>query len=298
MEKICVIPSSLRTGSTYLIRFLEKYTNYLNLKEFFNLNIFYRPRIDNEIVFGISEDITDKEIFYLLSNEKQNQFNDILKNNWKDKWHTNIYYLNNRFKIEIDKNFGICDCTTKQLIKNHLNIFRNSKQSFISKVFPTNFYSHPDILNINVIKQIKDIKFILLERRNIFDICLSNTYSSSMNYFNCFSEKESQTIDKDVICFEKDFQHIYKNISCFIDIKNQLKDMNITTINFDEMFDDNILLNQLNLDKKNENKSVALTTKLYSNYSKDELINFIKNKDDFFKYYDELMKKIKRKNYG
>lgn len=296
MKKICIIPMCPRTGSSYLNRFIKKYKDCFYLGEFLDPFYILRPYKNDDPVRNLVEGISDhhfiRKIIY-----KREEYNKTLTEIWKPDWFTINYYLDNKFKIKLEKKHKPNYEDVPTVLKHNVDIILNSQESILFKMFPmwiqNQFFSN---VTIDIFKNIEeDLQLIYLKRKNILDICLSFILAKQTGFFTFLNDATKFEINKDYKfnCDVSFINTIFNNIVAFEKTKNELKNIKSTTIYYEDMFDDNKLLKQLDLKQENKNEFI-LPKKLYPSQSFEDKMNCIENQDEFYNEYNKGMEILKQ----
>jgi hypothetical protein len=294
MKKFCIIPMCPRTGSTYLNQFVQKYndSNSINLSEFFNIFFVTNPRYFTHTNLNIKT----KKILNNLPYENNKKYK-ILKKIWKKHWEVYSYFLTNEYKIEKLKLNKPMRSTSKYIMKKHLNIVLNSKQSLVFKIFPSTFFEYENIFKDFFKLAKNELQIIFLEREDILGVYLSAVYCSHFNLYNMFSEVHNKALTKNILCYENTHKWIFNNIRDFNIIKSRLKENDYKTIYFDKLWDEIDLTNKLELNYRKDNNKTTLPCKLYSKYNQEEKIKFIADINQFWGYYNAGIEILKKEHY-
>jgi hypothetical protein len=296
MENICIIPTTMRTGSTYLNKYLAKYNEHCFLGEFFNILCLYRPyKIGNydypELVFNIDNEYTDHEIFRLLNSSESDfkKYKQILKKNWKDEWFFIKYFLddNNKIKykyVQTNDNGYIID----KALEYQKNLIINSKESNVFKIFPI-IFEREKLINIEFLEKLKpNLKIIFLERKNILDICISMMLADYYKVYNVYDKMEQQEI-KQYSFVPNAIYYIFNNLKAYYLLKRKIeKDFNCITIQHEDLFNDEKMSTLINKNVEVDH-SFLLPKKLYKKYDSDKRLDFLLNKNEFIKLYEKQM---------
>ncbi len=179
---------------------------------------------------------------------------------------------------------------TKKQIRNKINYISHLQQYYVIKIFPLNIKKHKEYL-FNFILH-NNMKLIFLEREHILEICVSAIFALNTNLFHTYDSINNK-INSDIIFSESTLHWIFNNIKYYNKIKNIFDEKEYITIQHNELFNDEKILNKLGLDKQ-VNNYIKLPTRLYQQYTLEEKINLIKNKDYFLRCYNNEMKILKK----
>jgi hypothetical protein len=295
MKKICVIPMSARTGSTYLTRFMKKYKNCFYSGEFLKPEYIYQPYINEYPAKNISNEIPDSKVLSLI-NSNLELYISTLKKNWNSEWYFLNCVLDKNLKANFDRRYEPIEDEVNITIQNNIDILFKTKYSIIFKLYPQWFKKY-EVIKPSILTNIKeDLQLIFLKRRNILDICMSIVLAAETGLFTYLYKEHKYSIPKKFNCNLLFIKSIFEGIIEFEKIKKELKDIESTTIYYEDIFNytKEELLEKLNLKIEDENDFI-LPKKLYKSISFEEKLSCIENQEEFYNEYNKGMELLKEK---